>query len=328
MNYCASACSADAVSATANSGYTFGSWGGGCCSFASTVSASTNAEVTATGTITAFFNALLTGATISATYTTIDSGQASGLSSTASFSGGTAPYTCEWLQKAPGAGSYTVLSGTSSFSCTSGSLPSTSTGTLSTTGTWSFELQVSDSSIPSQVVTSNVVSITVNAVLSAGTTTPSNPAIDTGESLTLTAHPSGGTGPLSYQWYTTASCTAGGAISGATGTTYLAAPTATTAYYFQVTDSSPAGAETSCSAADTVTVNPTLTAGTITPASPTIDSGESVTLTSDPSGGSTPYTYQWYTAAGCSTGAITGATAATYFSFPDHCDNLFLQSNR
>ena len=100
--------------------------------------------------------------TISASPTAILSGQSSTLSTITSFSGGTPPYTCQWLQEAPGAGSYSNLGGP--ISCKAGDTPSTLTNALSTTGTWSFELQVTDSFAVPPTVTSNAVTITANTV--------------------------------------------------------------------------------------------------------------------------------------------------------------------
>ena len=72
------------------------------------------------------------------------------------MSTGTSPYSYQWLQKAPGAGSYLSISGATSsgyYFVTSGS---------TATGSWSFELQVTDAD--SVMVTSKAVSVTVNAV--------------------------------------------------------------------------------------------------------------------------------------------------------------------
>ena len=110
--------------------------------------------ITITGTATP---PTLKPPTISATPSTISSGQSSSLTTITSFSGGVSPYTCQWLVEAPGASSYTDLG--SSFSCSAGSTPSVSTGTLSTAGTWHFELQVTDSE--PVTVTSNSVTVTV-----------------------------------------------------------------------------------------------------------------------------------------------------------------------
>jgi hypothetical protein len=92
--------------------------------------------------------------------TSISSGGSSTLSTTTSFSGGTSTYTCQWLEKAPGATSYSNLG--SSFTCTTSSLPTVSTGILSTVGTWGFELEVTDSSTVPNSVLSNAVSVAVS----------------------------------------------------------------------------------------------------------------------------------------------------------------------
>ena len=106
---------------------------------------------------------------ISVSPTTIDSGQLSALSTTTSFSGGTSTYTCQWLDEVPGGSSYSDLGSSfgSSGGCTTSGLPAASTGVLSTSGTWSFELHVTDSSTPAQVGTSNVVIVSVSSALIA-----------------------------------------------------------------------------------------------------------------------------------------------------------------
>src|SRR5439155_7740421 len=124
----------------------------------------------------------------------------------------------------------------SAASCTSP--VSMSTGTLTTVGTWSFELQATDTGSPSEVTISTPASITVNGSLSAGPITPNIPSIDAGESVTLSANASDGTTPYSYQWYSAFGCTTGSLISGATSSTYLATPTSATTYSYKVTDSS------------------------------------------------------------------------------------------
>ena len=97
---------------------------------------------------------------ISVSPSVIDSEHSSTLSTTTSFSGGTSPYTCQWLQKAPGASGFSSLG--DPFPCNTGDNPTVSTGTLTTVGTWSFKLQVTDSSGSPVTVTSNEVTLTVN----------------------------------------------------------------------------------------------------------------------------------------------------------------------
>jgi hypothetical protein len=111
-------------------------------------------EVTITGTQSA---PALTAPKISVSPTTIYSGKSSTLFTITSFSGGMSPYTCEWLVEAPGAVSYIALG--VPFSCIPGDKPSASTGSLSTTGTWTFELEVTDHT--GGMATSNAVTVVV-----------------------------------------------------------------------------------------------------------------------------------------------------------------------
>lgn len=95
-----------------------------------------------------------------------------------------------------------------------------------------------------------------------------------------------------------------------------------TAYYcVAVTDSSSPTPSTMTSLATDVVTNSALVVGSVTPAAPTISMGHSITLTANPSGGTTPYGYQWYASSSssgaCSSGIeILGATASTYSASP------------
>jgi hypothetical protein len=108
------------------------------------------------------------------------------LSTTTSFSGGTTTYTCQWLQQAPGAGSYSNLGSSFTAGCTTSGNPTTSTGVLGTAGTWHFELQVTDSG--GAVVTSNTVTVSVTTPkgLDASCVASGSPGSGGGTSFTLT----------------------------------------------------------------------------------------------------------------------------------------------
>ncbi len=238
----------------------------------------------------------------------IDQGQP--ITLTANPSGGTTPYSYQWY------------SGSSS-TCTSDSPVSGATSATyspSPSASTYYCYKVIDSASTPQTLFSPTDFVKVNPVLVVGSVTPSSPKLDSGQSVTLTANPSGGTTPYSYQWYSGSSstCTSDTAISGATSSTYSAAPSTTTYYCYQVTDSS-SPPQSLYSATDQVTVNSALFAGAVTPASPSIDSGQPITLTANPSGGTTPYSYQWYsgTSSTCSSdAAVSGATSATYSPSP------------
>src|SRR5207245_1299592 len=175
---------------------------------------------------------------------------------------------------------------------------------------------VADASSATQSSSTDLVS--VNPILVAGAVTPPSPAIDNGQSITLTANPSGGTGPYHYQWYSSVNPACPGTSAAATAT-QLVSPTTSTYYCYTVTDSSTGSPAVSVtSAAFLVTVSPALAAGSITPSSPSIDSGQSITLTANPTGGTTPYQYQWYSgpSASCSSDNRLQRTASTQFHQP------------
>ena len=148
-------------------------------------------------------NPVFTKPTISASPVATDSGLGSNLTATGSFAGGTPPYTCQWL-KALGAGSYSFLG--KRFSCTIGSYLWTSwtSPVTSSKETWSFELEVTDSStLPNPVtVYSNAVIVTVSANPTPPTISANPVAIKPGQSsnLNTTVPFKGGTSPYTCQW--------------------------------------------------------------------------------------------------------------------------------
>ncbi len=238
---------------------------------------------------------------------------------TATLQYGTAPYTYNILIYNP--------SGTLTYNSLDAGDSSTSNAFVfqqgTPTGQWMANVIITDSAGLPQTVKSSIT-YGVNAVLAAGAITPAAPAIDSGQSITLTANPSGGTTAYAYKWYTIAgstapTCTAGNVISSATSSTYAASPATTNSYAYQVTDSATTNAVL-CSAGDTVTVNAALGTPALTPsATQTIDSGQSVSFTSSTSGGTTPLSYQWRSGAStCTSGstAIAGQTSSSYAPAP------------
>jgi len=270
-----------------------------------TDSATTPVTSPASNAVSVTVNSALAAPTASASKSTVDQGQTSSLSSTA-VSTGTSPYTYQWLEKAPGAGSYSTINGATSSSysfVTSGS---------TTTGSWSFELQVTDSATTPVVVTSTAASVTVNAAPTV-TVSPGSATLDVGQSQTFSATPSGGSGTYtSYQWYV-----GGSAQSGQTASTFNYSPASPGAYSITVTVTDSLGAASAQSTAATVTVaaSPTVS---IAPAGPlTLTVGQVQAFTATTSGGSGTLSYQWYldgTAVGTNSSSYSYTAAGTSHS--------------
>ena len=246
-------------------------------------------------------NPALVAPTASASAGIVDQGQTSTLSITG-LSGGTPPYSYQWLQEAPGAGSYSAISG-----ATLSTYPF-ATSVATSTGSWSFEVQVTDNASLAVTVTSNAVPVTVNAAL---TVSVGSVSMDVSQSRTLTASASGGSGTLSYQWYL-----GGSPVSGQTGATYVFTASSTTSptIYCRVLDqaSTPVTVQSNT---PSVAVNPALVAPTVTPSSGSVDQGQTSTLSIPAvTTGTSPYSYQWFSEApGATTfSSINGAALSSY----------------
>jgi hypothetical protein len=236
---------------------------------------------------------------------TIDSGQYIGL--TANPSGGTPAYLYSWYSglNASCAGDTTTL----------GNVTRAIEVDPSSTTFYCYKVSDSSKGTPAQTALSGTDEVSVNTALKASAITPASPTIDGGQSITLTANPSGGTPVYSFRWYTTTStCTAttATAIAGQTNTTLLTDPSANTTYCYSVTDGS-ANPPTRFSALDPVTVEKALTPGTIASGDLYLDLGQSLTLTAMAKGGKSPYSYTWYSgsSAECADDTTVAGTVAT-----------------
>lgn len=243
----------------------------------------------------------LVSGTVTPSTAAIDAGESIGLETTAA-TGGTPPITYQWY------------AATSTSSCSSGTLIGGATGLSYSTpalsiGSYYYCVWATDNSTPTnEVAYSNVANVSVDPAL-AVTITPNAPTIAGGQTVQLTANPSGGTGADSYAWYSGTACS--GTVLSTSQVYTTPALTATTTFCVSVTDSS--YTPSTASANDTVTVaapSSPLTV-TIAPATPSIDSGQSVVLTANPSGGTAPYTYAWYSGGACSGSQLASTPAYT-----------------
>ena len=127
--------------------------------------------------------------------------------------------------------------------------------------------------------------------------------IDKGQSTTLIATETGGSGIYAYSWYSDPTCI--GTILGTTAT-YDATPNSTTTYCLEITDS----VGNSANATYTINVNPLFNVSITTP-NPVIDSGQNITLTAYATGGSGSYTaYKWYDGSSC--GGVPVGNSSVY----------------
>ncbi|MDE1822653.1 MAG: hypothetical protein KGI98_17590, partial [Euryarchaeota archaeon] len=253
---------------------------------------------------------------------TIDSGQSVPFS--VSWTGGTSSFTAK------------LDTSTSSSSCTglvlvqtiaSASSPQAFTAVTPTSTTY-YCATITDSSGAGAVTTTTTmpVTITVNAALGAPTLSPGSESIDSGQSVSFSASWVGGTASFTAKLDTStssSSCTGLATVQTVPSATSPQAftafsPTSTTFYCATITDSSGAGAVTTTTASPVViTVNAALAAAVPTPTSVAIDAGQTEVLTNAATGGTSPFTWQWYdpsTSGTCSSTspAIGGATSPTY----------------
>jgi hypothetical protein len=211
---------------------------------------------------------------------------------TASFSAvatGTAPMTYQWNKNgAP-------ISGAASSTYTT---PAETTADNNA----QFTATVSNSA-GSATSNAAVLTVTAPAVAPAITTQPASQTVVAGNTASF-AVVATGTSPMTYQWTKN-----GGAISGATSSTYTtpAETTADNSAQFTVAVSNTAGSATSNAAVLTVTTPAVAPVITSQPASQTVIAGNSASFAVVATGTS-PMTYQWSK----NGAAISGATSPTY----------------
>ena len=218
---------------------------------------------------------------------TINSGSTATLSVVASGSG---PFTYQWYD----ADTNTYAGSGSTYT------------TPALTATKSYWVRVTSTCNGSINVVSNIATVTV-CDLPVITTHPAPKLINAGATTTLTVAASG-SGPFSYQWYEGASGTTTTPV-GTNSDTFTTPPLASTkSYWARVT--SACNGNTANSNAATVTVCQAPGFAT-QPASKTIPTGTSTTLTVVPSG-SGPFSYQWYEGTAPNTTTPVGTNSSSY----------------
>ena len=220
--------------------------------------------------------------TISPTAVNMTLGGSQQFNSTAT--GGLSPYSYQWYY--------------SNGSARSGSTNSTLVYKANSTGTFNIYLNVTDT--PNYKVQSNTATLNVN---SQPTVTISPVAVNmtVGTLQTFNSSVSGGTPPYSYQWYLN-----GSQFSGATGSTWIFNATSAGTYivFLRATDSYNITVQSNNA---TVKVETPMNV-TVIPGQVKMYVAQSLTFNSSVSGGTLPFSYQWY----LNGTAVTGATGANW----------------
>ena len=178
---------------------------------------------------------------------------------TASVSGGTAPYTYNYLITNTITGTVIAnmrLTNAESTNSFAWAIPSVDIG-----NTVQANVIVTDSATTPETANSiKSGTITIIQGVTAGQISPSNPVINQGSSVSLTANVSGGTSLYAYAWYVAAgtaapACTASNQITGQNSNSITVSPLSTSTYAYRATDSATYNS-IECSSGDIVTVHP------------------------------------------------------------------------
>jgi len=280
--------SAASILANAEAYWSLTSWSAssGSIAFESTTSESTTATIGDTGVITASFAVTtpLSAGEIAPTSPAIDRGQSVIL--TANPEGGTHSYSYQW---------YTGSACVSNNAIPEKTLSQYPTRTLRSNSMFSVRVTDNGAGVPAPSSCASV-NVAVNLPLSLTQFFVTwEQWAPTRANVTLTAVPSYGTPPYSYQWHTGSTCATDRAISGQNKSTYAndnVTPTFIISYSVNVSDSS-AGVPSSsiCQSSFTVTYAPILI---LSPSS--MDAGQSVTVNATVSWpeGTPPYSVTLY----------------------------------
>ncbi len=189
------------------------------------------------------------------------------------------------LDSGSGGDTFVWSTSPSGLGCTA-STSETLACTPTATGTYHVQVTMTDSEDASNE--SGILSFVVDSDPTVATPTASPTSVETGESVTFTASPSGGATPYSYTWHDLP-----GTCSGTTGATPTCRPTSAGEFSVSVTVKDANGESTTSSTLDfTATPGPSVATPTAAP-SASRDLGQSLTLSAVASGGTGALSYSW-----------------------------------
>ena len=216
--------------------------------------------------------------------------------------GGNGPYTYQWQSSGDGI-SFTDITGATGINYQPGALTQTS---------W-YRLKQTSGGNCGTVMT-NPVTITVYPAFQAGSIiADQNICYNTIPSELTGTAPTGGISPYSYQWESSANNVTFTPIAGATGINYQPGALMQTTWY-RLNQTSASGCGTLSTNEITISVYPEVTAGLISADQSICFNTTPAELTGvAPTGGNTPYSYQWQNSTdGTTFSDIPGATNLDY----------------
>ncbi len=262
---------------------------------------------------TGILTVALPTASLSTSPSTLDTGQTETL--TATWSQGTSPFTVNF---------FNVTGSTTQNVLITSSSPATNSFIAGAVGSFTYNVIITDSSTPAETTNSIQKTIVVSPLPTVTATNPTQSEdFASGQSVTFTTTNTIGSGGDTYQWYNT---TSGSpiAITGQTSTSLSVPGNAigTFTYNVLITDSN-GGVGSSNTV--TLKVNPALAVNALTPAAPTINSGQAILLTSQWTGGTSTYTIKWLTGPSTNTCAQDSANVlATYSSLSTLSNSIYV----
>jgi len=194
-------------------------------------------------------------------------------------------------------------SGITTSTYTNNNTPTTTTATPTASGV--YTVNVTDGN--NCTGTASTSTVTVNPV--PAITASSNNKLCLGSTINLYSTPSGGTTPYTYLW-TASSSPAGLQATSTRNSTAQPTATGTYSYNIQVTDNNGC---TATASTGNVTVAPTLGITANASSTSVCTANNAITLTSTPTGGTSPYTYSWTGSSGSGLSSTTNTqnTSAT-----------------